>query len=221
MKNKALKISLFIVVVPAIFTGCVDTKSLELDRQEVVYHDGGSTTEDGRPVVVIDENSTKAAERKIKHSAFNRADPKVETNDDGSQTTTTFDGYGNKTDSRCFKNNASLKCVVVETSFDGKVEITAYGKNGEIKKIGDDKIKNILDAPANEIVSKAEFSADSVKADISKLMPSKKSDANIAPLPSQELSELPKQAQITPTETIQNTETVSESEPVETEDQDK
>lgn len=170
---------LIVIFVAAIFSGCMKSDFAGQKGQEVYFDDENTDLD------LNDKNEVVIDDRQLISQKLNKKSapkPEYKTGTDGSEITVTGDGHGNKTESRCFKNNPRLKCVVAETSFDGKTEITVYGKNGVIKNISPEKITDLLNMEADEIANAAELFETSQEADITKLLPSKNRPSEQEPL---------------------------------------
>jgi hypothetical protein len=75
---------------------------------------------------------------------------------DQSRIDTMYDQFGNKTETRCFKNDLRLKCVTLLTAAaDGKTKVSVYGQNGEIKSLPAEMLGKAMSAPASEIANSA------------------------------------------------------------------
>jgi hypothetical protein len=73
----------------------------------------------------------------------------------GSKTSVMTDGFGNKTEMKCFNNHLRLLCVSVKTSADGTVEVTAIGQNGERNPVPKQMQDRVLTASPDEIANAA------------------------------------------------------------------
>ena len=71
--------------------------------------------------------------------------------EDGSQIKTSYDAFGNKTETRVFFNNPRLKQIVLRTSVDGQKQIYVYGQNGEVESVPESRLTEVLNSSANEI----------------------------------------------------------------------
>ncbi len=74
---------------------------------------------------------------------------------DGSTVEITYDGFGNKTETRTFNGNPMLRLIMLRTGTDGSRKVFVYAKNGEIKTLPDDMLDRILTAPSGELASAA------------------------------------------------------------------
>lgn len=75
----------------------------------------------------------------------------LETQKDGSQLNTLFDGYGNKTQIRTFFDDGLVKFVIVKTFSDGGQQALVFAQNGEIKVVPDELINKFLTLSGKEI----------------------------------------------------------------------
>jgi hypothetical protein len=73
---------------------------------------------------------------------------------DGSKISIAYDGFGNKTETRCF-NDLRLKCLQLKTPASGQKEIFVFGHNGQTKKLPDNMLDKVLTASASEIANAA------------------------------------------------------------------
>ena len=101
---------------------------------------------------------------------------------DNSKIDTTFDGFGNKTETRYFNNHLRLRFLMLRTSADGKKQIFVYGQNGQVKSLPEDMIGKALAASADEIANSAgiyqTYRPSSPPA------PSQRNEMSLRPLPS-------------------------------------
>ena len=77
------------------------------------------------------------------------------TADDGSQISTTYDAYGNKTEIRKFFNHPRLKQMIMRTSVEGQKQIYVYGQNGEVESLPENMLDRAMNIPSDEIASVA------------------------------------------------------------------
>lgn len=175
---------LIFIFVAAVFSGCIKSDFAKQHGQQVYFDDENNDSDLNSKNEVVIDNTQLITQKLSENSA---PSPEYKTGTDGSEITITGDGYGNKTESRCFKNSLRLKCVVAETSFAGKTEITVYGKNGVIKNVSPEKITDLQNMEADEIANVAELFETSQKADITKLLPSKNKPNEVKPMPSSEI----------------------------------
>ena len=74
---------------------------------------------------------------------------------DGSKIDVMYDGFGNKTETRCFNNNSRLKCVTLTSAVNGQRQAVVYGQNGERNTVPENMIDNLLTASGDEIANSA------------------------------------------------------------------
>ena len=75
--------------------------------------------------------------------------------DDNSKIQTMYDGFGNKTETRCFINHPRLTCLVLSTAAKGERQVLVYGQNGDIKKLPENMIDQATTASGDEIANSA------------------------------------------------------------------
>jgi hypothetical protein len=78
---------------------------------------------------------------------------------DKSELETAYDGYGNKSETRYFKNHPRLKFVMVRTAADGARQIFVYGYAGGPALMPEDFSEKALTAPADDIANAAGLKA--------------------------------------------------------------
>lgn len=102
---------------------------------------------------------------------------------DKSEVETSIDGFGNKTETRYFKEHSRLKLVILRTSVDGNQEATVYGYGGNVETLTDlgDKA---LTASGNEIADAAKLYATRSPSDSPSFTKKRKTDTTLKPLPS-------------------------------------
>ena len=76
---------------------------------------------------------------------------------DLSVVTTSYDGYGNKSETRVFKSHPRLRMVMVRTGSGGTQLVYVYGKNGGVKILRKASGSDVLSMTADQIANKAEF----------------------------------------------------------------
>ncbi|HXG85595.1 MAG TPA: hypothetical protein VNI84_16345, partial [Pyrinomonadaceae bacterium] len=120
---------------------------------------------------------------------------------------TTFDRYGNRTETRTFDNNPRLAFIILRTSLKGKKQVFVYGQNGDVKSLPENMLDKILTATANDLAAAAGISEGRAQSQTFvqstqplKTMPSYKFPVQM-PLP-----------QLTPPETVE----ITAPKPVET-----
>lgn len=70
-----------------------------------------------------------------------------------SQINTMYDGFGNKTEMRCFANDPAIKCVLLKTSATNRKQVIVFGNNGEIKRLPDELADKAMTADASYIAA--------------------------------------------------------------------
>ena len=66
-----------------------------------------------------------------------------------------FDGFGNKTENRIFKDHPRLTSVIVATTAKGEQTVEVYGQNGERKQLSADMVEKALKGTGDEIADAA------------------------------------------------------------------
>lgn len=74
---------------------------------------------------------------------------------DQSRINTLYDGFGNKTETRCFNNHPRLQCVMLRTTGDGKRQVFVYGQNGDVKDLPEDMLDKTTTASGDELADAA------------------------------------------------------------------
>jgi len=75
--------------------------------------------------------------------------------DDNSKLNTMYDGFGNKTEARCFNNHPRLTCIVLSSAVNGQRQVLVYGQNGDIKELPENMVDKVTTATADEIANTA------------------------------------------------------------------
>jgi hypothetical protein len=190
MKGKHILLVLFLAAAaPAVFTGCSNSEAAA-PRQEVVLDDGKPKDAEDQNEVVIDDSALRAGGPGL--STASKSSTEEEVAGDGSKITVMTDGYGNKSETRCFANDSRVKCVVVETNAAKKsVIVTVYGQIGVTKTLPGEKLKDALTASADKIASAAQLVELPQQADVTKMLPKNGGSEDLKPLPSSAFPVLP------------------------------
>jgi hypothetical protein len=149
-----MNIKYFLLMIAFVSVSCSSAKDGAKDGQksEVVIEDGYKTTENNE--VLIEDNDLKQIQQAVVTSR-----PSTEQNNvvayDGSKISVMLDGYGNKSETRYFENDARLQMVLVRTSVNGQKQIFIYGQNGEVKDLPPSMIDKALSMPAGELANAA------------------------------------------------------------------
>jgi hypothetical protein len=75
--------------------------------------------------------------------------------EDGSKVNTMYDGFGNKTETRCFINHPRLKCVILNAALDRPSRVRVFGQNGEIKDLPENMFEKAATASPDELANSA------------------------------------------------------------------
>ena len=121
-------------------------------NQEIIIDDGYKSTNENE--IVIDDASFQ---NKIESNSSSDENLRsvTQTASDGSQIDITYDGFGNKTETRTFNNNLLLKLILLRTGVDGSKKVFVYAKNGEVKSLKDDVLDRVMTAPSSELANLA------------------------------------------------------------------
>lgn len=120
--------------------------------EEVVFDDGYTTA--SKDEIVIDDQSFEGKNSAISQSrAGSREVTRIAR--DGSQIMTTYDGFGNKTETRVFDDDPLLQLVVIRTSVKGEKQVSVFAQNGTAKELPANMLDAILTAPASELANAA------------------------------------------------------------------
>lgn len=155
------KFSLSIIACALLFVSCSSKGASSASNGEIVVIEDGYNAK-AKKEIVIDEaaftgkNSLNSGE-KISSSEMTKIAA------DSSRIDTMYDGFGNRTDTRCFNYNPRVKCVLVRSGVDGQKQIFVYASDGEVKKLSDDMFARILTLPAGEIAIAAGITQDFVQ----------------------------------------------------------
>ncbi len=197
-----IKIYLLVIVVFSVsMSACSIGEASSGGRQEVVLDDGNR--KQNKNEIVITEADLNRKEI-LEISGGKKPGEQTVTAADKSKITTTFDGYGNKTETRCFVNHSRLDCVVVMTPANGKKQTLVYPVGGRAKDLPENEAENALTASADELANLAgvqETRDDIAKKAVSPYGRKKDSQSQLRPLPSSEFPVFPKMIPPTPVET--------------------
>lgn len=195
---------LVFIILSSLLSACTIGEASTGSRQEVVIDDGsGGKNNDEIVITDADVNEKELLE------FYREGKPQEQTviAADKSKITTTFDNYGNKTETRCFVNHPRLDCVVVMTPANGKKQTTVYPVGNGAKYLPADQADKALTASADELADIA--GVQETRDDIARKPVSpyggKKDAPELRPLPSSEFPVFPRTVQ--PVETVEEQET--------------
>lgn len=123
------------------------------DRQnEIIIRNTSKTSGDG--TILIDGNDAAAVQPPTVTSrrSIIEAPRSVA---DGSQISTMYDGFGNKTEIRTFSNNLLVHSITVRTFTDGRRRIFVYGQNGDVRSLPEDSYEKVLTDSGNSLANSA------------------------------------------------------------------
>lgn len=200
MNSKLFILLLLAMSLSVLFSACTSVESSP--SKEVVIDDGGKTS--GKEIFINDTD-------------FQKEKPQISTSKesieegkrilgDKSEVETLIDGFGNKTETRYFKNNPRLRFIILRTSADGTKVVTVYGYGGDTQMLND-LGDTALTASGDEIADSAKLNATRSYAITPNFMKGSKTETPaLQPLPS---SQFP----IKPVQQIEQTKAEVRSEP--------
>lgn len=148
------KFCLLTVIFAFLLTSCSEAttgESESVNMDEVVF-DGGNKKADGE-IVFNDNFSGDKNENASVSMPTSQGVTKVAA--DQSRINTMYDGFGNKTETRCFNNHPRLQCVMLRTTSDGKRQVFVYGQNGDVKDLPEDMLDKTTTASGDELADAA------------------------------------------------------------------
>jgi hypothetical protein len=199
------KFCLLAIVFVSLLASC--SKISQSKSNEVVIDDGYKNTTTKDEIVIDDSTFNDEGISLNSETKWQEATNIIAA--DRSQIETSYDGFGNRTDTRCFNNHIRVRCVMIRTATDGQKHVFVYAQNGEVKKsLPADMVDKITTASADEIANSAgihqSFQRSTV---IVRNIPSTNS-APLKPLPSYNLPVQNQQIEQTP---VQETEPPADS----------
>ncbi len=178
MNSKIFIFLLFAVVLSVISSACTTVESSP--QKEVMFEDSGKTS--GRDIFISDadlqEEPTQISTSKETTQEAKRMLA------DKSEVETLVDGFGNKTETRNFKDNPRLRFIILRTSVDGTKVVTVYGYGKDTQTFSD-MGDTALTASGDEIANAAKLTATRSYLITPNFMKKVKSDTpKLEPLPS-------------------------------------
>ena len=113
---------------------------------------------------------------------------------DLSTVTTTFDGLGNRTETRVFKSHPRLRMVTVKTSPDGSVRATVNGNNGGVEMLYGREAAEALTMTADQLANSVEMYETALDKERQKPKLARNRESQLEPLPSSEIRMNPMQS---------------------------
>jgi hypothetical protein len=136
-----------VVSVCLVFSSCSSSperESVKIEDQAIKLSEpGGSTAPQAAPTTAPAATTTNGEQKFGEERLLG----------DNSRLTVSYDGSGNKTETRVFPEGSEVKFVRVYTARDGTVEATIYSQNGDVRPVPSGMSRGILLAPASEISS--------------------------------------------------------------------
>lgn len=106
---------------------------------------------------------------------------------DLSVVTTTFDGYGNRTETRVFKGDQRLRMVMVKTGAGDSGVVYVYGKNGGVKVLRGYSGTEVMSMTADQLATKAEIFETALDKERQKPKLARRDQDRLQPLDSSEI----------------------------------
>ena len=175
-----------------LMSACTTGQASPENQQEIVIADETNHQNKDEIVITDADFNGKVLQSPSDQKKFEEQTVILE---DNSKITTTFDGYNNKTETRCFVNHPRLDCIVVKTAVEGKKQITIFSVGSGAKHLDENSSEKALTASPDELANLAGISV--TRDDIAKKPVSpyggKNDSADLQPLPSSAFPVLPKQ----------------------------
>lgn len=192
-----LKIFLYIslIAISAASLACGSSNATSNQMTEVFLDDEKLAKSDVEEVV-FDDRSVQLEDEQVFTAAENSSElPR--TLADNSEITVKYDGYGNKTETRSFKNHPRLTTILIRTAANGQKQLYAYGYGKEVKILSAEMSNVVLTSSADEIANAAGLYETRSNEDLTNF---RKQSKSLQPLPS---SNFPVQMPAPPTATEQ------------------
>ena len=178
MNSKIFIFLLFAVSLAAISSACATVESSP--QKEVVFED--KVKKSGKEILISDSDLKKEPTQISTSKEAKQESKRMLA--DKSEVETLIDGFGNKTETRYFKDNPRLRFIILRTSFDGTKVVTVYGYGRDTQTF-DDMGDKALTASGDEIANAANLTATRSYAITPNFMKKVKSETpKIEPLPS-------------------------------------
>ncbi len=120
--------------------------------REVSINEGYKTTKNGE--LIIDDTSLEGKQSPVVTSRKSVKEPPKNAAD-GSQISTMYDGFGNKTEIRTFAEHPLIQCIVSRTFADGRKKVFVYGQSGEVRNLPEDLYDKVLSGSGYELARSA------------------------------------------------------------------
>jgi len=155
INNKVYFLAIILLSLVISCSSCKQGETASAKNGEVIFDDGYKAATGGE--VIFDDKSLEGNEGAIVTSGKSSREI-TQIAKDGSQINVSYDGFGNKSETRTFDNNPLLKLVLLRTGVDGSKQVFVYGRSGEVKNLPENMFDRILTASANELASSAGIS---------------------------------------------------------------
>jgi YD repeat-containing protein len=135
------------------FFAAACSKNNNAESEEVFIDDGFKTVV--KDEIVIEDSPFENAAGSATSRSLSGSREITIIAPDGSQLTTMYDAFGNKTEKRVFDGDTLLQLVAVRTSVKGDKQISVYAQNGAVKQLPPDMLEKVLTATADELATAA------------------------------------------------------------------
>jgi hypothetical protein len=176
-------ISLLLLTLLVTISACTRAGAESAEQKEISLDDGKMGSQVYLDDSMLQDKSGQIITTKATSKEPNRLLP------DNSEVETLIDGFGNKTETRTFKNHPRLRFIIVRTAVDGTKTITVYGYDSDTKTL-DNFAGDPINASGDEIANAAKLYQTKTQSDIP---PNFLKKRNIQPLPSSEFPVRPVQ----------------------------
>jgi hypothetical protein len=218
MNFRAVIFLLLIVSSSVLFSSsCTSVESK--NSEEVVIDSGNSRATNEQEEIVITDADLEDKNKQVSTVQEVTGEAKRLLPDE-SVIETLIDGFGNKTETRYFKEHPRLRLIILRTSAEGNQEVTVYGYGSDTAKIADlgDKA---LTASGDEIANAAQLVATRATSESPVFVKKNKTDTTLKPLPSSAFQK-PLTPVNQPTETVQpETTNTTEKPPTQANEEDE
>lgn len=152
MKKIVLIVGVIVLGAPSFAcSGTSKREAVKLDDRSVRTRDSEAVPEREPAPPSVNTESTSTRERKFGEER---------TLYDNSRLIISYDGSGNKTETRSFPEGSELKAVIVRTAPDGTTEATLYSRNGQVRAVPLSMTDRALSAPAGELSKAIDVGVD-------------------------------------------------------------
>lgn len=149
-----MNIKYFLLFIAFVSISCSSAKDGAGEKAEIVIEDGYITS--AKDELMIEDKDLKHIQDAVVTNKESSAVGNFIASD-GTKVSISVDGYGNKSETRYFDDDAKIQMVLVKTSRDGKKQVYIYGQNGEVKDLPANMIDKAMTLTPSQIASAAGF----------------------------------------------------------------